>query len=88
MTRIMTCSAFTRFASARAAAADSLLSLLPSMDDAPPKPLVTSCPLAEVTVEGVAGVAGALELGERGTEGMESADRECVSPPARGIDAC
>jgi hypothetical protein len=54
-----------------------LLSLLPSID----KLLVTSCPLADVTVEGVAGVAGVLELGERGTEGIESADRECVSPP-------
>ncbi len=75
-----TCSALRRFVSARAIAADSLLSLLPSID----KLLVTSCPLADVTVEGVAGVAGVLELGERGTEGIESADRECVSPPGWG----
>lgn len=75
--------AFICFASARAAAADSLLSLLPSMDDPPPKPLVTSYPPADV-----AGVAGVLKDGDIGPEGTEIADIECANPPARAIDVC
>jgi hypothetical protein len=78
-----TCLTLICFASARAAAVDSLLSLLPSIDDAPPKPLVTSYPPAEV-----AGVAGVLKEGDIEPEGTERPDIVCVNPPARAIDVC